>query len=47
MLKIPSLLSDQPVDFVVGNQIVFEIKAIDRFAPIHHSRLSTTCTWQV
>jgi GxxExxY protein len=39
MLKIPSLLSDQPVDFVVGNQIVFEIKAIDRFAPIHHKQI--------
>jgi GxxExxY protein len=33
------VLSDQPVDFVVGNQIVLEIKAIDRFAPIHHKQI--------
>ena len=33
------LLSDQYVDFVVGSQIVVEIKSVDQFAPIHHKQI--------
>ena len=33
------LLCEQALDFVVGNQIVLEIKSIDRFAPIHHAQI--------
>ena len=33
------LLSDQYLDLVVGNQIVLEIKSIDKFAPIHHKQI--------
>src|SRR5205823_11823077 len=33
------VLSDQPLDFVVGNQIVLEIKSVEQFAPIHHKQI--------
>ena len=33
------LLSEQYLDFVVGRQIVVEIKSVDQFAPIHHKQI--------
>jgi GxxExxY protein len=33
------LLSEHNLDFVVGNQIVLEIKSVDQFAPIHHKQI--------
>ena len=33
------LLCDQYLDFVVGNQIVLEIKSVERFAPVHHEQI--------
>ena len=33
------LLSEQCLDFVVGNQVVLEIKSVDQFAPIHHKQI--------
>jgi len=33
------LLCEQSLDFVVGNQIVLEIKSIERFAPVHHAQI--------
>ena len=33
------LLGDQYLDIVVGNQIVLEIKSVDRFAPVHHRQI--------
>jgi GxxExxY protein len=33
------LLCEHRLDFVVGNAIVLEIKAIEAIAPIHHSQL--------
>ena len=33
------LLCEHPLDFVVGNAIVLEIKSIEAIAPIHHSQL--------
>ena len=33
------LLSKQCLDFVVGGQIVLEIKSVDQFAPIHHKQI--------
>jgi GxxExxY protein len=27
------------LDFVVGNQVVLEIKSVDQFAPIHHKQI--------
>jgi len=33
------LLSAQRVDLIVGNQIVLEIKSIERLAPVHHRQL--------
>jgi len=35
------LLCEQRVDFVVGNQIVLEIKAVEQLLPLHHSQLLT------
>ncbi len=33
------LLSEQKLDFIVGNQIVLEIKSVDQLAPIHHKQV--------
>ncbi len=33
------LLSEQSLDFVVGHQVVLEIKSVDQFAPIHHKQI--------
>ena len=33
------LLSEQLLDFVVGHQVVLEIKSVDQFAPIHHKQI--------
>ena len=33
------LLSEQFLDFVVGHQVVLEIKSVDQFAPIHHKQI--------
>jgi GxxExxY protein len=33
------LLSEQLLDFVVGRQLVLEIKSVDQFAPIHHKQI--------
>jgi GxxExxY protein len=33
------LLCEQRLDFVVGGQIVLEIKSIERLAAVHHSQL--------
>ena len=33
------LLCEQQLDFVVGGQIVLEIKSIERLASVHHSQL--------
>ena len=33
------LLCEQYLDFVVGNQIVLEIKSIDQLAPVHHAQI--------
>jgi GxxExxY protein len=33
------LLSDQFLDFVVGRQVVLEVKSVDQFAPIHHKQI--------
>ena len=35
------LLCEQRVDFVVGDQIVLEIKSIDQLAPVHHKQILT------
>jgi GxxExxY protein len=32
-------LSEQIVDFVVGNAIVVEVKSVEQFAPIHHKQI--------
>ena len=33
------LLSEQCLDFVVGGQVVLEIKSVEQFAPIHHKQI--------
>lgn len=33
------LLCEQHLDFVVGNQIVLEIKSIEQLAPVHHAQI--------
>jgi GxxExxY protein len=33
------LLSEQYLDFVVRNQIVLEIKSVDRLAGVHHKQI--------
>ena len=33
------LLCDQYLDFVVGNQIVLEIKSVEQLAPVHHAQI--------
>lgn len=33
------LLSEQCLDFVVGHQVVLEIKSVDQLAPIHHKQI--------
>ena len=33
------LLCEQRLDFVVGGEIVLEIKSVEQLAPIHHSQL--------
>jgi len=33
------LLCDQRVDIVVAGQILLEVKAIDRLAPVHHAQV--------
>jgi GxxExxY protein len=33
------LLCEQCLDFVVGDQLVLEIKSVEQFAPLHHSQL--------
>ena len=33
------LLCEQHLDFVVGDQIVLEIKSIDQLAPVHHTQI--------
>jgi len=33
------LLSEQYLDFVIGNHIVLEIKSVDQLAPIHHRQI--------
>ena len=33
------LLCDQYLDFVVGNQIVLEIKSVEQLAPVHHAKI--------
>jgi GxxExxY protein len=33
------LLCEQYVDFVVGDQIVLEIKSIEQLAPVHHGQI--------
>ena len=33
------LLCEQHLDFVVGDQIVLEIKSIDQLAPVHHAQI--------
>jgi GxxExxY protein len=33
------LLCEQRVDFIVGDRLVLEIKAVERLAPIHHSQV--------
>ena len=33
------LLCEQSLDFVVGNQIVLEIKSIEQLAPVHHAQI--------
>ena len=33
------LLCEQRLDFVVGDEIVLEIKSVEQLAPIHHSQL--------
>ena len=33
------LLSEQYLDFVVGGQVVLEIKSVEQFAPIHHKQV--------
>jgi len=35
------LLCEQRLDFVVGGQIVLELKAIERLASVHHAQLLT------
>jgi GxxExxY protein len=32
-------VSDQYLDFVVGNQVVLELKSVDEVAPIHHQQI--------
>ena len=32
-------LCDQWLDFVVGNQLVLEIKSVEQLVPVHHSQL--------
>ena len=33
------LLCEQYLDFVVGNQIVLEIKSVDQLAPVYHAQI--------
>jgi GxxExxY protein len=33
------LIADQYLDFVVSNQVVLEVKAVDDLAPIHHKQI--------
>ena len=33
------LLAEHRLDFVVGGQIVLEIKSVEQFAPIHHKQI--------
>ena len=33
------MLSEQYLDFVVRNQIVLEIKSVDRLAAVHHKQI--------
>ena len=33
------MLCEQRLDFVVGDEIVLEIKSVEQLAPIHHSQL--------
>jgi GxxExxY protein len=33
------LLAEQCVDFVVGGQLVLEIKSVERLAPVHHAQV--------
>jgi GxxExxY protein len=33
------LVSDQFLDFVVGNRVVLEVKAVEDLAPIHHKQI--------
>ena len=33
------LLCEQYVDFVVGDQIVLEIKSVEQIAPVHHGQI--------
>jgi GxxExxY protein len=32
-------LCEQYLDFVIGHQLVLEIKSVDRLAPVHHGQL--------
>jgi len=33
------VLSELAVDFVVGKEIVLELKSVERFAPVHHAQI--------